>query len=85
MSGTTPVALAARHAVEDGHPRPVVELSFDLVSEYGPNAAELLHIRAAEPACPDPYALARPGGDGHVGDRGSPGRVENHRAHEGVW
>jgi hypothetical protein len=62
----------------------VLPLGSHLVAQDGPRlgAADLLDVRAAEPACADADELSVTVGLRDLRDRGRPGGVENNGTHE---
>ena len=63
MAREAPLACPARDAVHDGDARAVLELARDLVTEHaaGGGAAELLDVRAAQPAGAHAHEQPGPG------------------------
>ena len=76
-------AFAAGQVVDERHAPPVRRLADDLVPENRARGrpAELLDVRAAEPAREDVDELPVAAGLGDLGERRLPGPIEDDRAH----
>ena len=86
VAGEAALAGPAGHAVHDGHARAVLELARDLVPEHGARsgAAELLDVRAAQPAGADAHEQPGPGRLRQLGELWEPVVVEDDRAHRRI-
>lgn len=83
VARTTPLARAARDAVDDGDPVAVLELPLDLVPEHGSgrSSTELLDVGPAQPAGAHADEQPRPPRLGQGHDLRKTGVVEGDRAH----